>query len=106
MSDTVKRYLLPSEIEGALRSGAWVYARNGDMESRYTWETETGIKREWRTDKVRSWRTEERPCNAKSRKFARDDLASWDCYVIALQCECGKALDLNGKCRVCDDYFG
>lgn len=106
MSNTVKRYLLPSEIEGVLRSGAYVYARNGDMESRYTWTPEAGIKREWRTDKVRTWRTEEKPNNAAPRKFVRDDLASWDCYVIALQCECGKVLDLNGNCCACDDNFG
>jgi hypothetical protein len=100
MTQTAKRYLLPSEIDGVLRSGEPVFLSKGHGEFKFEWHRDTGLARYILLDG--SWRLTE-PINHAERMAA--ELRSLNCHAIVRVCECGNVCDLSGKCSVCDDPF-
>lgn len=100
MSETVKRYLLPSEIEGVLGQGEHVYISVFSNIYRYQWSRETGVSKYYEIEG--HWF--ESPRSAS--EILDLPLTSYQCYTLVNLCECGRPLQLNGKCSACDDYFG
>lgn len=100
MSETAKRYLLPSEIEGVLRGGNEIYIiRFGDL-FRYEWSPESGLSRFYKCDGGFH------PANHAETDVTNTLLSSYECFVFVSVCECGRPMQLDDKCSICDDYFG
>lgn len=100
--ETVKRYLLPSEIEGVLRSGGHVFSDSYHACYRIAWSCKTGISCSVMHKNETEWCESYVP----TEKLIKELFSSYFCYALVPVCECGQPLPLDGKCMICDDYFG